>query len=335
MRRARCALGALALLGCSAPRPPPPVAPTALTDAASPADASAVDVPPPPPPAPPRVTAALSSLAAVPASEAAWMPPRVLTAVIAATGVTPAPSAPDRDGDGVRWSLVTADESSPERIDAACDAVTALDARLACATDRVVAAGSERGRVVVGWRVEGDAPPVSWVQPLRALSRFGEGLCLVSAQRTLRTLDLTARATSPRSLSRALAVMATAPRLSDLILVRAEPEGEGLRVVLSWPLSRARDPRGDMGDDAWPTRCDGAATVAGDAASGTVPTALEFVAGARAQGALMSAGRAAWAVTVGDRVGGSTVSAIDASGVTVQMPRRARPVRLRYSPATP
>ncbi|MEZ4411212.1 MAG: hypothetical protein R3A52_32735 [Polyangiales bacterium] len=271
----------------------------------------------------------------MPASEAAWMPPRVLTAVIAATGVTPAPSAPDRDGDAVRWSLVTADDVPATRIDRACDAVTALDARLACATDRVVASGSERGRVVVGWRVEGDAPPVSWAQPLRALSRFGEGMCLVSAQRTLRTLDLTVRAQSPQLLSRALAVMATAPRLSDLILVRAEPEGEGLRVVLSWPLSRARDPRADLGDDAWPTRCDGAATVAGDAATGTVPTALEFIAGARAQGALMSAGRAAWAVTVGDRVGGSAVSAIDASGVTVQMPRRARPVRLRYSPATP
>jgi hypothetical protein len=47
---------------------------------------------------------------------------------------------------------------------------------------------------------------------------------------------------------------------------------------------------------------------------------------------VLTAGRAAWVVTLGDRVARATVRAVDAAGVTLQAPGLARPLRLRWRP---
>ncbi|MDO9016173.1 MAG: hypothetical protein Q8S73_35755 [Deltaproteobacteria bacterium] len=321
---------ALLALSCSATAPPPrPSAPRTPDDAGPPAVVTPAATPTPPPDARLVVAGALAGLEPVAAEAAPWVPPAVLGAVLRASGELPLPGAPERHDDRVTWALLLPASAPATAAATACAAVTA-DPHLACASDRVEHVGRLRDRVVVGWREPTAPSAVSRYQPLRALARLGRGVCLVSAQQTAETLDLTVRADDAPALGETLALLTVSPGLRALITVRIEPQGEALLATLSWPSGRATT--ADLGDDPWPTRCNGAAEIGAALPAGTLPVARSFVAGSRAQGAVLTAGRAAWVVTVGDRVARSTVRAIDATGVTVQRPGVARPLRLRWRP---
>jgi hypothetical protein len=328
MRRRAIAPVALFALSCSASVPPHPLPlpPGASTpDAAAPAVAPA----PPPPDAVATVAASLPGLEPFAADLAPWVPSTVLGAVLRATGELPLPGAPSREDDRVTWRLLLQSGASTSAAASVCAAVIA-DPHLACATDRVEHVGRPRDRIVVAWR-EPTAPLViSRYQPLRALARLARGVCLVSAQETALTLDLTVRADGASSLGETLALLTVSPGLRALMTVRVEPQGEALQATLTWPSTRAIT--NDLGDDPWPPRCNGALDIAASLPPGTLPVARSFVAGARSQGAVLTAGRAAWVVTVGDRIARSTVRAVDEGGVTLQRPGVSRPLRLRWRP---
>ncbi|MEZ4393946.1 MAG: hypothetical protein R3A48_22975 [Polyangiales bacterium] len=321
--RAAC----LALLGCAAHRPPTPVTPAPAPEAPAPTPAA---VAPPPRPAHLRVLDALADAPELDADDAAWLPARILGALVDATGALPSPTPPRRSEGRVTWSLLAQPEAGD--LSGACAAITRFDPRVACATDTVQWAGSERPRVALGWRAAEARVVVGLAQPLRALSRLAPGACLVSAQNTLRTLDILIRTESHPALGRTLAALAAAPGLSDLMLVRAEPAGAQVQALLSWPTERARGPA-ELGEVPWPSRCDGASRVGGDAASATLPAVRGVITGTAAQGAVLSLGRQSWLVTAGDSVGDAVVQSVTSSVVTLT--RRGRPpLRLRV-PATP
>lgn len=277
-----------------------------------------------------RVHASVGSLAEIPASEAAWLRVRVLDAILEATGALPSPTPPrDRDGATI-WGLITVTQGDIARVMGVCERVTAGEPRVACATDMVEWSGSERARVVLGWRATAGQPAaLTLAQPLRALSRVG-GTCLVHAERTLRTLDLTVRVADTAALGRALALLTVSPGLSDLIVARTEPHGAGLEAVLSWPLDGRDADHADMGDDAWPERCDGSSTAGTDVAARTAPVARLLVTGTRAKGAVLAAGRREWVVTLGDHVAAATLLDVNERGASVRLTGRALPVLLPW-----
>ncbi|MBP6831774.1 MAG: hypothetical protein KA978_13390 [Deltaproteobacteria bacterium] len=329
MRPRAIAPVALLALSCSASAPPPrPLHSSASVDAGTPAAVTPA-VAPPPPDALRAVTATLPGLEPVSADAAPWIPSTALRAVLRASGELPLPGAPSREGDRVTWTLLLPSSVAPTAAASACAAVTS-DPHLACASDRVEHVGRLRDRVVVAWREPSVRQVVSRYQPLRALSRLGRGVCLVSAQQTAETIDLTVRADDAPALGETLALMTVSPGLRALITVRVEPQGDALLATLSWPSIRATTT--DLGDDPWPPRCNGALDLASSLPTGTLPVARSFVAGTRSQGAVLTAGRTAWVATVGDRIARSTVSAVDEGGVTVRRPGVARPLRLRWRP---
>lgn len=322
----RAAVALLGLAGCASSPPPSPRA-----QPIAPVDAS-VAAPPTDVPAPRaahlRVADALADAAELPAAEAAWLPSRVMGAIVDATGALPAPTPPRFEDGRFTWSLLAPPES--RGIAGACAAVARVDARVACAEDTVRWAGDARARVAVGWRASASRPGVTLAQPLRALSRLGVGVCLLHAQHTLRTVDLTVRVANPEVLGRALAVMAVAPGMGGLILVRMEPAGDALRALLSWPSERAGEAEPDLDDDPWPRRCDGASVVGAGVAAGTLPTMRAAVTGRAAQGAVLTLGRQAWFVTEGDTVGDAVVRRVEATRVVLT--RRGRETVLRRTP---
>ena len=318
MRPRAIAPVALLALSCSASAPPPlPSVPRTPDAAGTPPAVAPVAAPVPPPDARVVVAGAFAGLQPVAAEAAPWVPPAVLGAVLRASGELPLPGAPSREGDRVTWTLLLPSSVAPTAAASACAAVTS-DPHLACASDRVEHVGRLRDRVVVAWREPSVPQVVSRYQPLRALSRLGRGVCLVSAQQTAETIDLTVRADDAPALGETLALMTVSPGLRALITVRVEPQGDALLATLSWPSIRATTT--DLGDDPWPPRCNGALDLASSLPTGTLPVARSFVAGARSQGAVLTAGRTAWVVTVGDRIARSTVSAVDEGGVTVRRP---------------
>lgn len=336
-----CTLGALSLLGCSASHlsPTSRPAPSPLhTQHSSPS--RPVTTPPPSPTALGTVAALLPSLTVFSPSESAWLPPRILSTVISSTHLLPVPSAPRPHSDGFIWSLITADPYTSDNtssqttnpLSAACSALATLDSRLSCATDTVTLAGTHHARIAIAWRTTGPPPEVSWIQPLRALALYGTDLCLVSAQRTVNTLDLTVLAPSASVLGRSLAVITAAPRLSDLIVVRVEPVTNGLRALLSWPTARAHAPHADLHSDPWPTRCNNSVTVAQDTPVGGHPTAIEPIDGSTARGAVVSLNRTSWVVTSSDTFGEYTVVSTDSRSVTLRSHRRRLPLRLPFTP---
>lgn len=277
--------------------------------------------------APDRVRAELPSLPALGEGDSAWMRERLLAAVISETRAMPAPTRPEvRDGANV-WTLVADADTDPARFERLCDVVRARVPGVACATDTVAWSGAERARAVFGWRGPLELARVSFAQPLLALG-VASGLCLVRAERTLRTLDVTVRVADHETLGRALALMTVTPSMSDLILVRAEPAGGALEAVLSWPLARAAG-EADLGDRPWPTRCDGRSTVGAEAIAGTAPVARERVRG-RTLGAVVRVGRREWIVTAGDAAASVDVIAVREAGVTVRMRGRATTATLRF-----
>lgn len=324
-RRAITAVALLAFSCRAAPSPPPVSLPP---PDAGPPDAGPPPAPPPPP-APVAVAAALEGLEPVADAEAPWVPVAVLRAMLRASGDLPLPGAPERGDDRVTWSLLL-QAGAPAEAGATACATIAADPHVACASDRVEHVGRVRTRVVAGWRERPSPRVISRAQPLRALARVARGVCLVSAQETERTVDLTVRADDARALGETLALLTVSPGLRELITVRVEPDGSALRAVLSWPSARATTR--EMGDDAWPERCGGAADLGAAVPRGTLPVARAFVPGARAQGAVMTLGREAWLVTAGDRLAQLMVAAIDAAGVTLRRPGVARPLRLPWRP---
>lgn len=322
----------LVLAGCAA-APPPPLSerPPAPLDASVSSPDVRVAEAPPPRPAHLLVADALAHAAELPPAEAAWLPARVLGAIVDATGALPAPTPPRYEDGRFTWSLLAPPESREVR--GACAAVAGVDPRVACAEDSVTWAGAARARVAVGWRASESRPAVTLAQPLRALSRLGAGVCLVHAQHTLRTVDLTVRVASPEALGRALAVMAVSPGMGGVILVRMEPAGDALRALLSWPSERAGEAPADLEDDPWPRRCDEASTVGAGVAPGTLPTMRAAVAGRAARGAVLSLGRQAWMVTVGDTVGDAVVRQIEPTRVVLTRRGRALVVRLEAAAA--
>ncbi len=261
--------------------------------------------------------------------ESAWVRSRLLRAVARATGTLLAPTAPEvRDGVST-WTLVADVAVEPQRLAGACDAASREERRVACVTDVVTWAGAERARVIFAWRAPVERPPLTLAQPLRALSRLGDGLCLAHAERTPRTLDLTVRARDADAVGRALAVLTVVPGLSDLILVREELHGQGVEAVLSWPLDRAQGVA-DLAGDTWPTRCDGHSTVGADARPGTAPVVRERVRGTASQGAIVRVGRREWLVTAGDTAAGTAVVGVREVGVMLRPARARRAVLFRF-----
>jgi hypothetical protein len=321
----------------AAPAPAPPVDAGAATSppvAEAPAGPSASD----------RVRAALEGTAAVPADEAAWFPFRVLEIVARASGELPAPTAPTIHDDVTVWSLVlpaTAAPRDPVAQGSACAEVARVEPRIACAVDTLTVGATERVRLAFGWRRAPGLLVADLALPLRALARLPGGVCLLSAERTLRTVELEVRASDVRALGTALALMATVPRLSDVIMVRAEPvstpQGQVLRALLSWPTDRADRTVGDLGHDPWPVRCEGHATLGADAPPRAILTALALLRGERAQGAVVNLARHEYLVTEGDQLGDATVTSVSEQGVYVRRGTspRARPVLLRFATRPP
>lgn len=281
-----------------------------------------------------RLRAAAGAAPELSVDESAWVRARLLRAVSRATGTLLAPTAPDARDGVVTWSLVADAAVDPPRLANACEAAAREERRVACLADVVPWAGAERARVTFAWRAPDARAPVTLAQPLRALARFGDGLCLLHAERTPRTLDLTVHTRDVDAIGRALAVLTVAPGLSDLILVREELRGNDVEAVLSWPLDRATGPA-DLAGDPWPPRCDGRSAVGGEARAGTAPVARERVRGAAAQGAVVRVGRREWLVTAGDTAAGTSVVGIRDVGIMLRPARSPRAVLMRFPPPPP
>lgn len=291
-----------------------------------------------------RVRAALEGAAAVPADEAAWFPFRVLSIVARASGELPAPTAPSEREGMVVWSLVmppTAGERDSSVSEALCDAVRRAEPRIACAADTVTVGATERVRLAFGWRRDSRDVTVDLALPLRALSRLDTGVCLLSAERTLRTVELVVRVPDMRALGTSLALLATVPRLSDLILVRAEPmdgpSGRAIRAQLSWPTDRADRSAGDLGSDPWPLRCEDHVTVADGVRRNGSLVPVVLIRGERTRGAVVSLAQREYFVTEGDSLGDAVVVAVTEQGVYVRRGsgRRVRPVFFRFATPPP
>lgn len=331
----RALLLSLALTACASPQRPPERPSHPLT---FPPDVPTLPEPDASVDVAPTVTATeqiqrgMAALPVVPGPEAAWFPARILAMVVDQAHLLPSTAPPSFHDDQVVWTLLAQPRAESDRLRAVCDAVVRAEPRVVCATEPTEWNGSLRTRALFGWRASHGRPDPTLAHPLRALSRLGAGVCLVSAQRTLRTLDLTVRVPDAEVLGRSLALMSAVPFLSDLIMVRSEPHGDGLEAVLSWPLDRADPARADLADDLWPPRCDNASALARDARAQTLPIARMFITGARAHGAVLTVNHRDWLATEGDTVAGATISAITDAAVTLRMPGRPRPISLRYAP---
>jgi hypothetical protein len=307
--------------------------------AATPAPGTTPALAPTEPAASDRVRALLDGTPVVPVDEAAWFPFRVLQIAARVSGELPAPTAPQVVGDTVVWSLVApvgADRDAGPRA-AVCSEVSRLESRIVCAVDRVTVGAAERARMAFGWRRASGETTADLATPLRALSRLDTGMCLVSAERTLRTLEIRVRAPSVQALGTSLALIAAAPRLSDLILLGREAgggAGGGGVYHLSWPTDRVDRDTGTLGADPWPSRCDEHAMVGGDAPSRARAMALVSIEGERARGAVVALAQHEWLVTDDDQLGDATVASVTPRGVYLRrgVSPRARPILARFAP---
>jgi hypothetical protein len=318
--------------------PPPSAAPTVASD--EPPASPSPEPAPSAPSASDRVRARLDALTPMPGDDARWLPLRLLDAVAHASGELPAPAAPSNHGGAVVWSLVlppATGRREPETYASVCDEVTRAEPRVLCAVDTVSVGASDRVRFAFGWREASPPGGADLALPLRALSRVHTGVCLQSAERTAHTLELRLRAPDLRALGTTLALMATVPRLSDVILVESEPMGNAIRFLVSWPTDRVDAHAGNLGDDLWPARCDDHATVAAEVPRRSPIVALIPIRGERAHGAVVTVARREWLITDGDVVGDAQITTADDHGVFVRRGAnpRARPQRLTYMPHAP
>jgi hypothetical protein len=260
-----------------------------------------------------------------PAEWAAWFPMRMLEVVARVTNQLPAPSAPQIQGDVTLWPIALPPAETTMRVDEreqVCDEAHHVEPRVVCESDVVELRGVERGRWVFAWRSDGPPPRANLATPLRALARLGDRLCLRSMTRTLHTIELSVTARDLRALGEALALLTSAPRMHELVLVRAEQDGGELRAELSWPTDRVDRSSGDLLEDRWPARCGGRARLLeGDATS---LRALVPLRGAHAQGALIERASRQLVVTVGDVVGDAEIEAITEQALRVRRIVRGR-----------
>jgi hypothetical protein len=268
----------------------------------------------------------VDALEVTPGEVSAWFPMRIIEVIARTSGGLPAPSAPRFERDAVLWSValppVEHTLGASER-EAVCTEMQRIEPRIACETDAATLQGTERARWVFAWRSPDPLPRANLATPLRALSRVGDRACLRSFERTLHTVELGITTRDLRGLGETLALLAAAPRLADLVLVRAENRPGDVRAELSWSTDRADRAVIDMQDDSWPTRCGGRSELlAGDA---TALRALFAARGTRAQGAVIERASRQWIVTVGDRVGDAEVLAVGERALRVERSVRGRP----------
>lgn len=172
--------------------------------------------------------------------------------------------------------------------------------------------------------------------PLRALARMHTGACLVSAERTARTLEIRLHVPDVPALGRTLARLTALTPLNDLFLVGMQPaalaHGTAESVTLSWPTDRVDREHADLGGDAWPAHCDEREAMSREAAPHGALTALMPVHGERARGALVNLARREWLVTEGDTVGDARITSVTDRGVYVaRIDRpRSRPALVRF-----
>lgn len=284
-----------------------------------------------------RVRAALRALPEVPTEEAEWLPFRVLDVVARTTGDLPQPAPLQHTDAGTVWSLVAIATPTPDPapLGGVCQQLMRADPRIACFVDVVTQGATERVRMAVGWRAGSGPVSHDLALPLRALSRLSTGACLVSAERTARTLDLRVRVPSLRALGTSLALLSVAPMLSDILMVHSQPIGStgALEAVLTWPTARVDRDRADLRADAFPPRCDGRMVLSSSAARGAPLTALFALTGSSARGALVAIERRQWLVTEGDQVGDAVVTAFSPQGVYVRRAngQAGRPRLVRFT----
>lgn len=295
------------------------------SDAAS-TDASAAVAPSREADAIARARSRAASLEITPAAIAAWFPQRLVTTVERVAHGLPAPSAPQFNNDVVLWFVALPPEEvtlSADAREAVCNEVQRTEPRIACETDAADIRGVSRARWVFAWRSDGGPPRANLATPLRALAHVGDALCLRTFERTMHTVEIGITSRDLASLGRALALATNGPRMSELVLVRAENRGTEVRAELSWPTDRADRSTGDLEADAWPARCDGAGHVLGDDA--TSLRALFALHGTTTRGAVVERASRQWVVTVGDRVGDAEIVAITDQSLRVRRAVRGRP----------
>lgn len=270
------------------------------------------------------------------AEDAAWFPSRVIEVVARASHGLPAPSAPRLRDDVTVWPIALPAAETTLSLDArvaVCVDVQRVIPAVVCETDTAELRGIERARWVFAWRSDGPPPRPNLATPLRALARLGQRVCLRAAERTLRTVELEVSARDLGALGEALAFVASAPRMAELVLVRAENRGNEIRAELSWPTDRADRTAGDLANDPWPRRCDERTDVlSGDATS---LRALAPLRGAQARGVIVERASRQFIVTVGDRVGDAEIEAIEDNVLRVRrtVRGRARSISLAYQGA--
>ncbi|MFO0560484.1 MAG: hypothetical protein U0269_20890 [Polyangiales bacterium] len=273
-----------------------------------------------------RARTRAASVEVTPAAIAAWFPQRLVATVERVAHGLPAPSAPQFNNDVVLWfvALPPAETTlSADQREAVCNEVQRQEARIVCESDAADIRGVSRARWVFAWRTDGAPPRPNLATPLRALTHVGDALCVRSFERTMHTVEIAVTSRDLAALGRALALATNGPRMSELVLVRAENRGTEVRAELSWPTDRADRSTGELEGDAWPARCDGASHVLQDDA--TSLRALFALRGTVARGAVVERASRQWVVTVGDRVGDAEIVAINDQSLRVRRAVRGRP----------
>ncbi len=264
-----------------------------------------------------RTEAALQE--AIPAELAVWTPFRLIGLISTTMHDFAAPTSPRFEQEIASLSLVLPPSpivaSLAER-DVVCVEARRLDERIVCVADTVELSGAERARWSFAWRVSGLNPPTDLGVAVRALSRLGDRVCVKAIELTARTMELTIQTPDRARMVESLALLASAPRMSEVFVVRFEPNASGVLAVLSWPTDRADRSVGTMGMDPWPARCDGHVGVLGDDA--TVVRATMVLTGTNAQGVILERASRRFIVTVGDRVGDAEITAISQASVRIR-----------------
>jgi hypothetical protein len=268
----------------------------------------------------------VTSIEVTPAAVAAWFPQQLVATVDRVAHGLPAPSAPQFNNDVVLWfvALPPAETTlSADAREAVCNEVQRQEPRIVCESDAADIRGVSRARWVFAWRSDGPPPRPNLATPLRALAHVGDALCVRSFERTMHTVEIAVTSRDLAALGRALALATNGPRMSELVLVRAENRGSEVRAELSWPTDRADRSTGDLESDAWPARCDGASHVLQEDA--TSLRALFALRGAVTRGAVVERAARQWVVTVGDHVGDAEIVAISDGSLRVRRAVRGRP----------
>jgi hypothetical protein len=254
------------------------------------------------------------------ADDALWNSFRVLSVILQATHQLAAPTAPMLEHDIGSISMLlqpTASVASQAERESVCVQLTQSEPRIACNTEAVEMFGAIRARWNFAWRITGPSPSLDVGVALRALSRLRDKLCVQKIELAANTLELTVRSADRAQMGESLALLTSAPRMSDATVVRFEPTAAGVVATLSWPLDRVNREQASLASDAWPMGCDGRVSVLPDDA--TLLRATQFVRGTVAQGVVLERAARRFFLTVGDRIGDSEIIAIAPQSVRVRI----------------